>query len=309
MSEPVIPVSIEPHMTVDSLLKNSISCGFGLGRLAYASDVLYEMVSSNSTVFLGLAGAMVPAGMKKVVNKLVREGCVDVLVSTGANLVHDLIESLGGHHFKGSSEVDDIELRREGISRIYDVYLPDEYFDTLEHWIQNAFGEIEKKSPLSISELLAELGSRIDDKESILRTCYEEGIPVFCPAIQDSVIGLQAWLFNQTGNLVIDALKDMHNIIDIAYEAEHSGALLVGGGVPKNFILQSMLVTPKAFDYVVQLTMDRPEPGGLSGATLEEAQSWGKVSEGAMTAIVYSDATITFPLLATSLLTRLSGRR
>jgi len=122
-------------------------------------------------------------------------------------------------------------------------------------------------------------------------------VPIYCPAFPDSVIGLQAWLYKETNPLVIDALADMHNLMDICWEAEKAGAVFIGGGVPKNYTLQTMLVTPREFDYVIQLTTDMPQTGGLSGATLEEAVSWGKVNAQSKTVTVYSDATITLPLM------------
>jgi deoxyhypusine synthase len=111
------------------------------------------------------------------------------------------------------------------------------------------------------------------------------------------VLGLQAWMYGQTSDFSLDALADMDRLTDQAYHAEEAGALVVGGGVPKNFVLQTMLVSPDAYDYAVQLTMDPPQTGGLSGATLDEARSWGKLERAARNVSVYADATITLPLL------------
>jgi len=304
--EPITPVKPAANMTVDELLSSYRGCAFGARRLAEAADILYEMTTSDATVFMGLAGAMVPAGMRTVVCELIREGCVDVLVSTGANMVHDVIEALGHHHYKGTENVDDVHLRQCSINRIYDVFLPESSYEAFEAFALEVYEDIyASRHTISIRELMDEFGARLDDENSILRCAHEHGVPVYCPAVQDSSFGLQGWLFNQTHRLVLDAWADMREIIDTCYEASSVGALFVGGGVPKNFILQTTIVTSKGFDYVVQLTMDRPEPGGLSGATLEEAQSWGKVSENARRVVVYSDATITLPMLAASLLERL----
>ena len=133
----------------------------------------------------------------------------------------------------------------------------------------------------------------------------KKDIPVFCPALQDSMIGLQYWMFNQTGGVTIDAFKDMSKLMDICFAAKKSGAFLVGGGVPKNYIFQSRLMTPEGFDYAIQLTGDRPDLGGLSGATLDEAKSWGKLTEDATSQTVYGDATINLPLIVAATLERL----
>jgi deoxyhypusine synthase len=122
-------------------------------------------------------------------------------------------------------------------------------------------------------------------------------VPVFVPAFTDSILGMQAFFYSQTHPLEIDVLSDLGRIIDISHGADVSGALIIGGGVPKNFILQSKLVAPKGFSFSVQITTDRPEPGGLSGATLDEAISWGKVEGDSESVTVYGDATILLPLI------------
>ena len=233
--------------------------------------------------------------MRQIVSDMIRDEEINILVSTGANLVHDIIESIGLHHYKGTDAADDVELKHSSINRIYDVFLPEEHFAGLEEKLQPIFRELPDK--LSISEFLSHIGEKLDDDNSILKSAYDMGIPVYCPAIQDSIIGLQAWLYRQTNPLNVDVFADMKGLIDRCYEAKRSGVFIVGGGVPKNFILQSMLVTPRSFDYAIQLTMDRPETGGLSGATLDEARSWGKVGENARSVTVYSDATITLPII------------
>lgn len=296
LNRPIRHVKITRDMTVKQLVNSLSGAAFGAGRLSEAVDIYREMVSDmECTKFFGLAGAMVPAGMRQVVSDMIRDGDIDILVSTGANLVHDIIESLGLHHYKGTDTVDDVELKQCSINRIYDVFLPEEHFARLEEKLQPIFRELPDK--LSISEFLSHIGSKLDDDNSILKSAYDKDIPVYCPAIQDSIIGLQAWLYRQTNPLNVDVFADMKGLIDRCYEAKRAGVFIVGGGVPKNFILQSMLVTPKSFDYAIQLTTDRPESGGLSGATLDEARSWGKVGENARSVTVYSDATITLPII------------
>ncbi len=296
LQRPIKHAKIVSDMSASQLVESLSGCAFGAGRLCEAVDIYREMISDRKcTKFFGLAGAMVPAGMRQIVSDLIRDKEIDILVTTGANLVHDIIESLGLHHYKGTDGVDDIELRNHAINRIYDVFLPEQHFSRLEEKLQSIFREF--NDTLSISEFLSLIAGKLDDNNSILKSAYDMGIPVYCPAIQDSIIGLQAWLYKQTKKLNVDVFADMKGLIDRCYEAERAGVVIVGGGVPKNFILQSMLVTPKSFDYAIQLTMDRPEPGGLSGATLDEARSWGKIGEKARSVTVYSDATITLPMI------------
>ncbi|WP_158855000.1 deoxyhypusine synthase [Halorhabdus sp. CUG00001] len=312
--DPIGHAEVRAGMTVGELAGEYGEGGVGANTLYEAVDIYSEMLGDDVTNFLGLAGAMVPTGMRQIVADLIRDGHVDALVTTGANLTHDTIEAIGGKHHHGEVVAEDAtprehdeQLREEGVDRIYNVYLPQEYFTTFEeHLRDEVFPVLEAEGSVSIQRLTEELGranSEINEREDveegpgIAAAAYENDVPIYCPAVQDSVLGLQAWMYNQTSDFTLDALADMTQITDIAYEAEQAGALVVGGGVPKNFVLQTMLVSPDAYDYAVQLTMDPPQTGGLSGATLDEARSWGKLEKAARNASVYADATITFPLL------------
>ena len=299
-------MKIKPGMEIIDLVDQMAHCGFGARRVGEAAEIYHEMLKDEYTKFFTLSGAMVPAGMRGIVSGLIREGHIDILVTTGANLVHDIIESFS-HHSMGRPDTDDSALRSEGISRIYDVYLSDEAFIGFEEVMQSILPE--RSDPISGTEFLRVLGSQIQDKDSILRSAYDQGVPVFCPAISDSMIGLQAWLFRQTRKLNVDSFMDIKEIVDVCYATKRAGIMIVGGGVPKNFALQSMLVTPNSFKLAVQLTTDTPENGGLSGATLSEAVSWGKISADAKAVTVYGDATITLPIIAVAALTKLDEGR
>lgn len=305
-TDPVIQMHLRPGMTVGELVDAMDGAGaYNGGSLAEAVSVTAAMFSDPETMrFFGLAGAMVPAGMGGIVSDLVDAGFIDVLVSTGANLTHDIIEAIGCTHYHGTEDCSDIDLRHDEINRIYDVYLPTEAFERFESFMQEVYSELPEGSIISIGGLLHHIGDRLD--RGILATATRNGVPVYCPAIQDSMIGLQFWLFSQAGGVIVDAFADMKPLLNRCSSAERAGALIVGGGVPKNFILQSMLMTDNGFSYAVQLTGDRPDLGGLSGATLDEARSWGKIAEEARAVTVYGDATITLPLLVAGVLERVA---
>jgi deoxyhypusine synthase len=292
-------------MTVGELVDAMGKAGaYNGGALFRAADIYERMLrDKQATKFFGLAGAMVPAGMGGIVSDLIKGGHIDILVSTGANLTHDIIEAIGCRHFHGTADCSDVELRHDEINRIYDVYLPNEAFGHFEEFMQGIFKKLGPGSTISISGLLRHIGSHLES--GILHAAVKKDIPVYCPAIQDSMIGLQYWLFSQTNRVTVDAFSDMPALMDTCFTAKKAGALLVGGGVPKNFILQSMLMTPNGFNYAVQLTGDRPDLGGLSGATLDEARSWGKITEEAKAVTVYGDATITLPVLAAAVMERM----
>ena len=302
---PVTQLHVKPEMTVNELVVAMSEAGaYNGGSLARAADIWERMLKDRETTkFFGLAGAMVPAGMGGIVSDLIQAGHIDILVSTGANLTHDIIEAIGCRHFHGTAFCNDIELRHDEINRIYDVYLPNEAFGHFEEFMQDVFGQLEPGSVISSSGLLVHIGK--NTKSGILQASAKKKIPVYNPAVQDSMIGLQYWLFSQTNKVTVDAFADMPALMDRCFTAKKAGAILVGGGVPKNFILQSMLMTPNGFTYAIQLTGDRPDLGGLSGATLDEARSWGKITEDAQAVTVYGDATITLPLLAAAVTERL----
>jgi deoxyhypusine synthase len=304
--DPVEQVVLRPGMSVNDLVMQLSRAGaYNGGALARAADIYERMLRDpEATKFFGLAGAMVPAGMGRIVSDLLAAGHIDVLVSTGANLTHDIIEALGCRHYHGVASCSDISLRQEEINRIYDVFLPNDAFIAFEEFIQESLSSLDPGTSYPIAGLLSYLGRNLD--RGILATAARNGIPVYCPAVADSMIGLQCWLFSQSRPLAVDAFADMKALLDSCFSAERAGALLVGGGVPKNFILQSMLMTPNGFSYAVQLTGDRPDLGGLSGATLDEARSWGKITEDAAAVTVYGDATITLPVLVASVLERMA---
>lgn len=307
MSKKVEHFKIGPKMRVGELVDLMGKSGvFSAGRLAEAVGIYQEMIENDATIFMGVGGALVPGGLRQVLVKAISDGLVDVIVTTGANVTHDLIESFGGSHLRGEPTADDAKLRRQGISRIYDAYVPQKAFELFEDRIQPMLADVTKvEQRMSSAKLLREIGLRLKDRKSILGAAATHEVPVFTPAIADSILGLQAWLYSQEHKLIIDGLLDVREMVDLAANAEKPGAVILGGGVPKNFVLQSMLLTPHAFEYAIQITMDRPEPGGLSGATLDEAKSWGKVTPDSRLVTVIGDATVIFPLLIASLLGRL----
>jgi deoxyhypusine synthase len=324
---PIGHARVRGGMSVGELATEYGNAGIGAATVAEAVDVYAEMLRRDDvTVLFGLAGAMVPSGMRAVVADLIRDGHIDALVTTGANLTHDAIEAIGGKHHHGRAgphdphPVGDAEaehggdrtprdhdetLRDEGVDRIYNVYLPQEHFALFEsHLRDNVFPEVERR--VTIREFTAALGRAnaernrergVDEDPGLAAAAHDNDVPIYCPAIQDSVLGIQAWIYSQTSEFALDALGDMTHLSDLAFDADRAGAVVVGGGVPKNYVLQTMLTIPEAYDYAVQLTMDPDHTGGLSGATLDEARSWGKLEKSARNATVVGDATITLPLV------------
>jgi deoxyhypusine synthase len=295
--KPVKHIKIKPKMKVSELVNEMSDMGFGAGKISKASEILKQMINEKDCkIFLGVAGAMVPAGMKQIILDMLDN--TDVFVTTGANLTHDLIESLGHKHYLGKSNIDDEELNKKGLDRIYNVFMKNEVYEKLEEFFKQ---NIEKfKECNNIKELLWKIGE-LSPGNGILKKCYEKQIPIFCPALADSGIGLMIWGLIAAGKkFQIDAFDDMKEIIDIAWQAKKTGIIYIGGGTPKNFIQQSLQFS-KGANYGIQITTDRQEPGGSSGAPLKEGISWGKLQPNAKFIDVFCYATIALPLIYASI--------
>jgi len=263
-------------------------------------------------VFLGLSGAMIPGGMRQVISDMIRMKLVDVIVSTGANIFHDLFESFGYRHYVGSKDGNDDALRRHRIVRVYDALMDDHEINRVIHLLSKVPEELKEKT-ISSRQYLESLGNRLTDEGSILRTASLSGVPVFVPALSDSSIGigltfLHARKKNSRDRLIIDQIRDSYEIAQLKKRASVTGAIYVGGGVPKNYIQQLGPVSELLFrkesghQYAFQITTDDPKWGGLSGCTFEEAKSWGKIRKESSYAAVYMDATIALPLLVGAIL-------
>jgi deoxyhypusine synthase len=304
-------MELQAEMTVSKLVEEMDAAGvLGAGRIGKAARLVTEMFSApDCTVFLTLAGALVPAGLRRVICDLIEQEHVNVVVTTGANMVHDMVEALGFRHGIGTFAAEDKRLKARDIGRIGDIYIQQEAFVALEKWLFKVLETMpeEKKRCLSAAELLYEIGKQIDDKNSILAAAAKKGVPIICPAFVDSIAGFQLWVYGQGKTMHIDSLLDVSVLMDKVYEAKKVGIMILGGGFPKHFALFANTFR-EGVDLAVQITMDRPEPGGLSGASLEEAISWGKIKSEGKTVTVVCDATIAFPIIIAAVLDRLRSK-
>lgn len=305
-------IRLRPGMTVGQLVGEMDRCGvLGPGRVARAVNVVVEMFSDPSyTVFLGLAGPMVPGGLRRVVGELIDRGYVDALVTSGANVVHDVVEALGYRHKRGSFMADDAGLRVEGLGRVGDIYLEMEAFEAFERKMYEVFDGLheEGKGRIPFFQLLDEVGRRLGDGESILAKASKRGVPIFSPGLLDSMVGLHVWTYSQLRGLDLDPVGDLKRLSEIVTASERVGAILLGGGVPKHHILAANILRD-GIDAAVQITLDRPEGGSMGGAPLEEAVSWAKARVGAKLVTVVGDATMVFPLMVAAVLERMEKNR
>ena len=325
------PEPIEKGIGAADLI-DRVFLAYNAGRLNKAARLLVEkMLAPETYVGLTLTGALTPAGLgRSVIIPLIRAGFVDWIVSTGANLYHDAHFGLGLHLHQGSHEVDDRVLRAEGVVRIYDILFDYHVLLETDAYLRKVMEAPEFQREMSTAELHFLLGKYLAAREDelkrkdscVLSTAYRCGVPCYTSSPGDSSIGMNiAELWMRSRGPRIDICRDVNETAAIVYEAKKSGGasgvLILGGGSPKNFILQTepqiqevLGLDEAGHDYFVQVTDARPDTGGLSGATPGEAVSWGKVDPEKLpgTVVVYGDSTIIAPLLAAYALTRREPR-
>jgi len=261
------------------------------------------------TVFLGLAGSLIAAGMRQVIVDLIEKNMVDVVVSTGAIISQDFYQVRGGRHFHGDVNADDKELRDLYIDRLYDTFIDEEkYWET--DLAVSRFADGLAPSSLSSRAFLAELArSARRDRGSILGACSRNGVPLFVPALNDSSIGIglteHYHRFRRSGRkpFQISSIRDNYELTQIVVHSPATAAIYVSGGVPKNYINDSIVMSyifgidTGGHKYALQITTDAPHWGGLGGSTLSEATSWGKVSKKATHEMAFVETSVALPML------------
>ncbi|MEM2636891.1 MAG: deoxyhypusine synthase [Candidatus Korarchaeota archaeon] len=299
---------------VHELLLAMSDVAFQGRSLGEAYSVLIDMMNAqDNTIFLGLSGSMSTAGMWKIIKWLVEERYVDVVVSTGAILSEDIFEAMGFKYYKTHPCVDDALLLEYKYDRFYDTVANELEYRKMEGLIKDFAETLPTDRTYSTMEFLHEFGKYLNEKgiDSIVAAAYRHDVPVFSPALVDSGYGMGlVYAYRKGHRISLDMVKDFHQLIEIGRRSKMFSSIYIGGGVPKDYInlvtvAQTLIAEYeegksdfyKSLEYVVQFTTDAPQWGGLSGATLEEAVSWGKVAPRAKKKVVYVDATIALPLI------------
>lgn len=278
----------------------------GPGRFGKAATILSGMFSDpQCTKLVSLAGPIIPGGLRTVITDLVDQELIHGIITTGANVTHDMLEALGHRHIVGSELADDRKLKQKGLSRIFDLLVTQKGIEDLERTTHRMLNRIpeSKRRNISSHELLWEFGKQIRDKQSLLYTAQKRQAPIFCPGIFDSMLGLNLWTYSRLKPLFVNTFKDFTRLVDLTYERRRVGAVILGGGMPKHHLLIANSYRG-GVDSAIQITLDRPEGGGASGAPLEEAISWGKIKSPKKLVTVIGDATVIFPLLTAAALER-----
>ena len=313
LQTPIEPFVVEAGLTADQVIARMERISFQGRNLATAHHIWHKMLEDDVTIFLGMAGALSAGGLRLVVSHLILHRYVDCLVSTGANLYHDLHETRGQHHYVGSPHADDAALADDRIDRVYDTYASEEEFCSNDEWIADFACTLETRN-YTTREFLYLLGGHLwktTGLEGILTSAYRANVPIFCPAIADSSIGMGLSQARQkkAGAGYIDIIGDIVESANLVIRRPRTASIVLGGGTPKNFINQASVQAEFYSDkvgghrYALQIVTDVPHFGGASGSSLEEAQSWGKLATDSAKVSVQCDATIALPLLATALAT------
>ena len=326
------PFGVGKNISAADLIDQSMLAYNG-GRLREAAQLLArKMLSSDGFIGMSLTGALTPAGLgKSCLIPLMKAGFVDWIISTGANLYHDLHFGLDMQLHSGTPFLDDTELHKQGVIRIYDVLFDYNVLLDTDEFVREVIQTPEFQKPMGTDEFHYLLGKYVRARQkklgirdsSVLATAYECGIPIFTSSPGDSSIGMNVAAMAMRGSkLMFDVNRDVNQTAGIVYHAKSTGhtssVFILGGGSPKNFMLQTepqiqevMGIQEKGHDYFLQCTDARPDTGGLSGATPAEAVSWGKVDPDKLpdSVVCYTDSTIALPLLTAYLMARVKPRK
>lgn len=325
LQQRVTPFVIDAKDTAAQLLAKMAQTGFQGRALGQAADLWCDILQERSTIFLALSGAMIPAGMGQILAYLIEHRYIDCLVSTGAQIFHDIGESIGDHHYQAlhAEAHNDATLRRGDIVRMYDVLWSHHGLDRAERFVMDHAATLEPR-PYTTREYLAGLGRRLIDRgagEGMLTAAAAAGVPIYCPALGDSAIGtaLARARYMEGVDVQLDIIQDVIESVGLVGATEDAGGrtavIIIGGGTPRNFAQQTATGAEifgrpwyQMHQYGIQMTTDSPQWGGLSGSTFEEAKSWGKYDlDKARFATVYAEATIALPFLATAVVERTQG--
>lgn len=316
----VNPQKLSEKINIEDLVSFYSQAGaFQGGKLAEACQLLERIIDKNCTITLTLAGAMTPAGMGGAIISMIDAGLIDMIISTGANLYHDLHFALGLSVYKGDSDVDDTELYKQGIERIHDVFITEKLLLKTDKFIQKVLKNYSPEQPISTADLHYIIGKIVSEttphpEKSILASAYKNNVPIFTSSPGDSSIGMNLAALSLTQKPIItDPNLDVLYTTAIIYDSPKNAAVIVGGGSPKNFFMQTQPMLKQIFgidkgghDYDIQISVAVPQFGGLSGATPKEAVSWGKVKSQKYknSVTVYCDATISIPILFSYILAK-----
>ncbi|RLE43207.1 deoxyhypusine synthase [Candidatus Woesearchaeota archaeon] len=275
-------------------LANTGYQGVELGR---ASEVIVKMKRDKAKIFMTFTSNMVTSGLRGFFAQLIKLGMVDVIITTVGGIEEDIMRATGEKFMITSFNADDVELYEKGMNRIGNLLVSNDSYARFEDTLTKMLGEIyKKKKRIKPSELFREIGLMLNDKDSLLYQAAHNNVPIFCPAITDGAFGFHLFFFQQNhDDFIVDIVKDFSDMLTCTSYDERKGIIALGGGVSKHYAILITLING-GFDYGVYITSQTPYDGSMSGATTDEAKSWGKIKDNADAVTVIGDATVYFPL-------------
>jgi len=296
----------KPNMTVEQMVNSFANLGYQSIELAEAEKVVLKMKRTNAKIFLTFTSNMVTSGLRGFFAQLCKLQIPNILVTTSGSIEEDIMKSIGEEFELSNFHADDTAMHERGENRIGNILIRSESYMKFEDLMNKLLTKIyPKQKRISTSELLKEIGLLINDENSILYQAAKNNIPIYCPGIADSSFGFQLYMFQQKNpDFIVDTIKDMERIVtDLSFD-EKKGLISLGGSTSKHYAIFSAQLSG-GFDYAIYMTTSHASSGSLSGATTQEAKSWGKLKDDAEAATVNGDVCITFPLMMTSALDKM----
>jgi len=286
------------NMTISELVDSFGSLGYQAIELNEATKVILKMKRGGAKIFLTFTSNMATSGLRGFFAQLCKEQIPNILVTTSGAIEEDLMKAVGEDFEISNFYADDTALHERGENRVGNLVIRSESYMKFEDKMIEYLSSIyQNKQRISVSELLHEIGLKLNDKNSILYQAAKNNIPIYCPGVADSSFGFQLYMFQQKHpDFIVDTLKDMERVVtDLSFD-EKKGLISLGGSISKHYAIFSALLSG-GFDYAVYLTTSHASSGSMSGATTQEAKSWGKLKDDAEAATVNGDVSITFPLI------------
>ncbi|MEA3515253.1 MAG: deoxyhypusine synthase family protein [Nanoarchaeota archaeon] len=281
--------------------------GFQSIELAKARDTIVKMKKADAKIFLTFTSNMVTSGLRGFFAQIIKLGMADIIVTTVGGLEEDIMKSIGEKFVIGDFHSDDIALHEKGVNRVGNLFVTNESYCKFEDMIAPMLDKLyQKKARWPVSELLREIGFMLDDEDSLLCQAAKNNVPIFCPAITDGSFGFHLFMFQQKHkDFVVDVVKDFENILLSTSHDDIKGLISLGGSISKHHAILASLLNG-GLDYAVYMTTARSTSGSMSGATTQEAKSWGKIKDDSDAVTVIGDVSITFPLAMIGALEQLS---
>lgn len=294
-------------MNVRELVDSYSNIGFQSVELKKASDVIVKMKKDSAKIFLTFTSNMVTSGLRGFFAQIIQLGMADVIVTTVGGIEEDIMKSMGEKFTIGNFDTDDVELNEKGVNRVGNLLIKNESYMNFEDHINPMLDKLySKQKRWAVSEMLREIGLMLNDENSILFQAAKNNIPIFCPAITDGALGFHLYLFQQKhDDFIVDVVKDFGNILFATTHDDKKGVIALGGSISKHHAILCTLLNGGA-EYAVYMTTAHKTSGSMSGATTNEAKSWGKVKDDSDVATVIGDVTIMFPLAMINALEQLN---